>query len=46
MIEIKGDALTEFTVNSTVCGFVHKMRGSKKGNKIFFKKYYPSDQVT
>lgn len=34
MIETKGDKLAEFTVNSAVCGFVHKIRGSKKGNKI------------
>lgn len=34
MIGIKGETLTEFTVNSTVCGFVHKIHGSKKGNKI------------
>lgn len=34
MIKIEGDKLTEFTVNSNLCGFVHKICGSKKGNKI------------
>jgi len=34
MIKIEGDKLAEFTVNSNLCGFVHRVSGSKKGNKI------------
>ncbi len=34
MSKVEGDTLTESTVNSNLCGFVHKIRGSKKGNKI------------
>lgn len=26
--------MAEFTVNSTICGFVHKIHGIKKGDKI------------
>lgn len=37
MIEIKGGKLAEFKVNSTVCGFVHKIHGSKKEIKYSFK---------
>lgn len=45
MIKIKGDTLAEFTVNSTICGFVHKIRGNKKGNKIVVDIETPCEKI-
>jgi len=45
MTKIKGGKLTEFTVNSTICGFVHKIRGSKKGNKIIVDIETPCEKI-
>ena len=35
----------EFTVNSTICGFVHTIRGSKKGNKIIVDIETPCEKI-
>ncbi len=40
-----GDDLTELTVNSTFCGFVHKIRGEKKGKKIIVDIETPCEKV-
>jgi hypothetical protein len=45
MTKIKGDKLAEFTVNSTICGFVHKIYGSKKGNKIIVDIETPCEKI-
>jgi hypothetical protein len=37
--------LTEITVNSNICGFVHKIRGSKKGNKIIVDIETPCEKI-
>jgi hypothetical protein len=42
----KGDVLTEITVNSTICDFVHKIRGNKKGNKIIVDIETPCEKIT
>ena len=42
----KGDLLTAtLTVNSTICGFVHKIRGNKKGNKIIVDIETPCEKI-
>ena len=38
--------LTEITVNSTICGFVHTIRGDKKGNKIIIDIETPCEKIT
>lgn len=38
--------LTEITVNSTICDFVHKIRGSRKGNKIIVDIETPCEKIT
>jgi len=37
--------LTEIAVNSTICGFVHKVRGSRKGNKIAVDIETPCEKI-
>jgi len=37
--------LTEITVNSTICGFVHKISGIKKGNRIIVDIETPCDKI-
>jgi hypothetical protein len=37
--------LTEITVNSTICGFVHKIRGSKEGKKIIVDIETPCEKI-
>ena len=41
----QGDHLTEITVNSTLCGFVHKIRGNKKGSKIIVDIETPCEKI-
>ncbi len=45
IIETKGDKLAEFTVNSNVCGFVHKIRGNKEGKKIIIDIDTPCEKI-
>jgi hypothetical protein len=45
LTDIKGGTLSEFTVNSTICGFVHKIHGSKKGNKIIVDIETPCEKI-
>lgn len=44
-MKIKGDMLTEITVNSTICGFTHHIRGSLKGNKILVDIETPCEKI-
>jgi len=37
--------LTEFTVNSNLCDFVHKIRGSKKRDKIIIDIETPCEKI-
>lgn len=37
--------MTEVTVNSTLCGFVHTIHGSKKGNKIIVDIETPCEKI-
>lgn len=37
--------MTEITVNSNICGFVHKIRGSKKGNRVIVDIETPCEKV-
>jgi hypothetical protein len=37
--------LTEVTVNSTICGFVHTVCGSKKGNNIIVDIETPCEKI-
>jgi len=41
----KGDRLTEITVNSTICGFTHKIKGSMKGDKIIVDIETPCEKI-
>lgn len=37
--------MTEIAVNSTICGFVHKVHGSRKGNKIAVDIETPCEKI-
>ncbi|AKB24088.1 hypothetical protein MSMTP_0619 [Methanosarcina sp. MTP4] len=37
--------MTEITVNSTLCGFVHKIRGKMKGSKIIVDIETPCEKI-
>ncbi len=37
--------LTEFTVNSTLCDFVHKIHGNKKGSKVIVDIETPCEKI-
>ncbi|RPJ72937.1 MAG: hypothetical protein EHM20_13050 [Alphaproteobacteria bacterium] len=37
--------MTEIIVNSTICGFVHTIKGSKKGNKIIIDIETPCEKI-
>ncbi|AAM31950.1 MAG: hypothetical protein AAGU10_11945 [Methanosarcina mazei] len=37
--------MTEITVNSTICDFVHTIRGSKKGSKIVVDIETPCEKI-
>jgi hypothetical protein len=37
--------LTEFAVNSTLCDFVHKIHGNRKGNKIIVDIETPCEKI-
>ncbi|MHC1755189.1 MAG: hypothetical protein AB9861_07110 [Methanosarcina sp.] len=37
--------MTEITVNSTICGFVHKIHGNKQGNKIIVDIETPCEKI-
>ncbi len=41
----KGDYLAEFTVNSTVCDFVHKVRGVRDGKTIIVDIETPCEKI-
>jgi hypothetical protein len=41
----KGDRLTEITVNSTICGFTHKIKGSMNGDKIIVDIETPCEKI-
>jgi hypothetical protein len=45
MIEAKGDKLAKFTVNSTLCDFVHTVRGSKDGKHIIVDIDSPCEKI-
>ena len=38
--------MTEITVNSTICGFIHIIRGSRKGDKINVDIETPCEKIT
>ncbi len=37
--------MTEITVNSTICGFTHKIKGSMKGDKIIVDIETPCEKI-
>ena len=43
--KIKGDILTEITVNSNICDFVHKIHGNRTGNKIIVDIETPCEKI-
>lgn len=37
--------MSEVTVNSTLCGFIHKISGRKQGNKIIIDIETPCEKI-